>query len=96
LSRPNNFPEPVFISLISDCEHLSLTKSKELKPANNNEELTNYEQKILKLVTENNALIKENNRVMNENNAILRDNHELMRKVEDYLRGIKSNTSTYR
>ena len=53
------------------------------------EELTNYEQEILKLVTENNALLKENN-------AILRGNYELMLKVEDYLRGIKSNTSTYR
>jgi len=62
--------------------------SKVKKRAKASKELTEYEQQVLRLLSENNALLKENNQ-------ILKLNREVIRKIEDYTRGIKSNTIAY-
>jgi hypothetical protein len=59
------------------------------KPVKANPKLTAYEQEMLRLMSENNALLKENNQ-------ILKSGRELMNKIEDYTRGIRSNTSSLR
>lgn len=51
--------------------------------------LTKYEQEVLRLLTENNALLKENI-------EMLKLNRDSIRRIEEYTRGIKANTSAIR
>jgi hypothetical protein len=59
------------------------------KRAKANSSPTKYEQEVLRLLTENNALLKENN-------EMLKFNRESIKRIEEYTRGIKANTNSIR
>lgn len=59
------------------------------KRAEASSELSKYEQEVLRLLTENNALLRKNIQMLTLN-------RESIARIEDYTRGIKANTNSIR
>lgn len=55
-------------------------------------EVTEYEQEMLRLLTQSTELLRQNNRIAKENNTLLRENQKLLVNIDENIRKIKFNT----